>query len=228
MLIEPAMTNIGIVLPGAGYHQALRDLTKRSGTLLVIDETHTVCAGPGGAARAYNLEPDFLTIGKTIGGGIPAAAYGFTEAVRDRILAAMPPQSDVGGVGGTLAGNVLSLAAIRATLGEVLTEAAFAHMISLGALRGRCRGRHLRPCPALERHPPRLPRGVLAAPRARPDRREGGRRGRCRARPIPPPLCPESGNPHDSPSTTWRSCARTRPTPTSTAIRRSSRRPCLR
>jgi glutamate-1-semialdehyde 2,1-aminomutase len=132
VLIEPALTNIGIVLPEAGYHQALRDLTKRHGTLLVIDETHTICAGPGGYTRAYDLEPDFLTIGKTIGGGIPAAAYGFSEAVRDRILAAMPPQSDVGGVGGTLAGNVLSLAAIRVTLSEVLTEAAFAHMISLG------------------------------------------------------------------------------------------------
>ncbi len=132
VLIEPALTNIGIVLPEPGYHEALRDLTKRHGTLLVIDETHTICAGPGGYTRAHDLEPDFLTIGKTIGGGIPAAAYGFSETVRDRILAAMPPQTDVGGVGGTLAGNVLSLAAIRATLGDVLTEEAFARMISLG------------------------------------------------------------------------------------------------
>ena len=132
VLIEPALTNIGIVLPEPGYHEALRDLTKRHGTLLVIDETHTICAGPGGYTRAYDLDPDFLTIGKTIGGGIPAAAYGFSEAVRDRILAAMPPQTDVGGIGGTLAGNVLSLAAIRATLGDVLTEEAFERMISLG------------------------------------------------------------------------------------------------
>jgi glutamate-1-semialdehyde 2,1-aminomutase len=132
VLIEPALTNIGIVLPEPGYHEALRDLTKRHGTLLVIDETHTICAGPGGYTRVYDLEPDFLTIGKTIGGGIPAAAYGFSETVRDRILAAMPPQTDVGGIGGTLAGNVLSLAAIRATLGGVLTEEAFARMISLG------------------------------------------------------------------------------------------------
>ena len=132
VLIEPALTNIGIILPEPGYHEALRDLTKRHGTLLVIDETHTICAGPGGYTRAYDLEPDFLTIGKTIGGGIPAAAYGFSESVRDRILAAMPPQTDVGGIGGTLAGNVLSLAAIRATLGDVLAEEAFSRMISLG------------------------------------------------------------------------------------------------
>jgi hypothetical protein len=87
--------------------QALREATRRHGTLLVIDETHTICAGPGGYTRAHGLEPDFLTIGKTIGGGVPAAAYGFTEEVRDRSLAAMPPQTDVGGIGGTLAGNAL-------------------------------------------------------------------------------------------------------------------------
>jgi glutamate-1-semialdehyde 2,1-aminomutase len=131
VLVEPALTNIGIVLPEAGYHDALRELTRRHGTLLVIDETHTICAGPGGYTRAYELEPDFLTIGKTIG-GVPAAAYGFSEEVRDRILAAMPPQTDVGGIGGTLAGNALSLAAIRACLDRVLTEEAFARMIALG------------------------------------------------------------------------------------------------
>lgn len=132
VLAEPALTNIGIVLPEPGYHEALRELTCRHGTLLVIDETHTISAGPGGYTRAHGLEPDFLTIGKTIGGGIPVAAYGFTDDVRDRVLAAMPPQSDVGGIGGTLAGNALSLAAVRATLGEVLTEEAFERMIALG------------------------------------------------------------------------------------------------
>jgi glutamate-1-semialdehyde 2,1-aminomutase len=133
VLAEPALTNIGIVPPQPGYHEALRELTRRHGTLLIIDETHTLCAGPGGYTRAHGLEPDLLTVGKAIAGGIPAAAYGFSEEVAERIEAAMPDEtSDVGGVGGTLAGNVLSLAAMRATLGEVLTDAAFARMIELG------------------------------------------------------------------------------------------------
>jgi glutamate-1-semialdehyde 2,1-aminomutase len=134
VLAEPALTNIGIVPPRDGYHEALRALTRRHGTLLVIDETHTLCAGPGGYTAAHGLEPDLLTVGKAIAGGIPAAAYGFSEEVATRIEASIPDeQSDVGGVGGTLAANVLSLAAMRATLGEVLTEDAFARMIELGA-----------------------------------------------------------------------------------------------
>jgi len=133
VLAEPALTNIGIVPPADGYHGALRELTRRHGTLLIIDETHTLCAGPGGYTLAHGLEPDVLTVGKAIAGGIPAAAYGFTDDVAARIEAAIPDeQSDVGGIGGTLAGNVLSLAATRATLGKVLTDAAFAHMIELG------------------------------------------------------------------------------------------------
>jgi glutamate-1-semialdehyde 2,1-aminomutase len=133
VLAEPALTNIGIVPPEPGYHEALRELTRRHGTLLVIDETHTICAGPGGYTAAHGLQPDLLTIGKPIAGGIPAAAYGFTEELAARVEAAIPEEvSDVGGVGGTLAANVLSLAAMRATLGEVLTEDAFAHMIALG------------------------------------------------------------------------------------------------
>jgi glutamate-1-semialdehyde 2,1-aminomutase len=134
VLAEPALTNIGIVPPQPGYHEALREATRRHGTLLIIDETHTLCAGPGGYTRAHGLDPDLLTVGKAIAGGIPAAAYGFSEEVAARIEAAIPDeQSDVGGVGGTLAGNVLSFAAMRATLGEVLTETAFARMIELGA-----------------------------------------------------------------------------------------------
>ena len=131
-LFEPALTNVGIVLPEAGYHLAVRELTRKYGTLLINDETHTICAGPGGYTGAHGLEPDFVTIGKTIGGGIPAAAYGFTEEIGDRIHAAIEREdSDVGGVGGTLAGNALSLAAIRYTLAEVLTEEAFGRMIPL-------------------------------------------------------------------------------------------------
>jgi glutamate-1-semialdehyde 2,1-aminomutase len=121
------------VLPEPGFHEALRDATRRHGTLLVIDETHTLCAGPGGYTAAHRLDPDVLTVGKAIGGGIPSAAYGFTEEVAARIDASIAvDDSDVGGVGGTLAANVLSLAAMRATLGEVLTADAFARMIALG------------------------------------------------------------------------------------------------
>jgi glutamate-1-semialdehyde 2,1-aminomutase len=132
VLAEPAMTNVGIVHPQPGYHQALRELTRKHGTLLIIDETHTICSGPGGFTREQNLEPDVLVFGKAIGGGIPGAAYGFSQEVADRIAAAHNLEDcDVGGIGGTLAGNALSLAAMRATLTKVLTKEAFARMIPL-------------------------------------------------------------------------------------------------
>jgi glutamate-1-semialdehyde aminotransferase len=132
VLVEPALTNIGIVLADDGYHDGLRALTRETGTLLVIDETHTLCCGPGGYTGVAGLEPDFLTIGKPIGGGVPIGAYGFTDEVAARILEhTVPVAADVGGVGGTLAGNALSLAAARATLTEVLTDEAFARMVAL-------------------------------------------------------------------------------------------------
>jgi glutamate-1-semialdehyde 2,1-aminomutase len=132
VLAEPAMTNVGIVHPQPGYHQALREFTRKHGTLLVIDETHTICAGPGGFTRAENLEPDILVFGKAIGGGIPGAAYGFSQEVAERIVAKHELENcDVGGIGGTLAGNALSLAAMRATLTEVLTKKAFDRMIPM-------------------------------------------------------------------------------------------------
>ena len=110
----------------------MRDLCSKYGTLLVIDETHTICAGPGGYTKRYDLEPDLLTIGKTLGAGVPSAAYGMTQGVADQVIAGtMWHEADVGGVGGTLAGNALSLAAMRATLGEVLTDEAFARMEEL-------------------------------------------------------------------------------------------------
>jgi glutamate-1-semialdehyde 2,1-aminomutase len=134
VLAEPALTNIGIVLPAPGLHDALRALTREHGALLVIDETHTICAGPGGATRAWGLEPDLLTIGKPIGGGVPAAAYGMTAALAaDTTGAVAQSQGSDSGIGGTLSGNALALAAIRATLGEVLTDTAFAAMDALGA-----------------------------------------------------------------------------------------------
>ncbi len=132
VMIEPALTNVGIVLPEPGYLDAVRELTRRTGTLLLIDETHTICAGPGGYTRVHGLEPDILVIGKAIGGGIPVGTYGMTAALAERAAARMTLEdADVGGIGGTLAGNALSLAAVRATLGEVLTDEAFARMIPL-------------------------------------------------------------------------------------------------
>ncbi|SEE97689.1 glutamate-1-semialdehyde 2,1-aminomutase [Streptomyces sp. 3213] len=132
VLMEPALTNIGIVLPEPGYLAAVRELTRKHGTLLIIDETHTFSAGPGGCTAAWDLEPDLLTIGKAIGGGIPAGAYGLSAELADRLLGrADLDLVDMGGVGGTLAGNALSVAAMRATLEHVLTDEAFAHMAKL-------------------------------------------------------------------------------------------------
>ena len=126
VLAEPAMTNIGIILPEPGYHDALRELTRRTDTLLIIDETHTICAGPGGYTAAFGLRPDMLTLGKPLASGVPAAIYGFTQEVADRFWAMLKlDEADIGGVGGTLAGNALSIAAMRATLEHVFTPLAF-------------------------------------------------------------------------------------------------------
>jgi glutamate-1-semialdehyde 2,1-aminomutase len=130
VLMEPALTNIGIVLPEPGYLEGVRELTRRHGTLLIIDETHTFSAGPGGATAAWGLEPDVLVVGKAIGGGIPCGAYGLSEELAERAEGRSDLDLvDMGGVGGTLAGNPLSVAAMRATLEHVLTDQAFAHMI---------------------------------------------------------------------------------------------------
>jgi glutamate-1-semialdehyde 2,1-aminomutase len=132
VLAEPALTNIGIVLPDPGFHDALRTVCDRTGTLLIIDETHTISAGPGGCTAAWGLRPDVVTIGKAIAGGIPIGAYGVSAELGARIEALDDADLvDVGGVGGTLAGNALSLAAARATLQEVLTAAAFDAMMAL-------------------------------------------------------------------------------------------------
>lgn len=132
VLMEPAMTNMGIVLPDDGYLAGVRALTRAAGTLLINDETHTLSAGPGGCTAAWGLEPDIVTLGKAIGGGIPAAAYGISAEVAARLDARTDLDLvDTGGVGGTLAGNALSLAAVRATLTEVLTPEAFTRMTGL-------------------------------------------------------------------------------------------------
>ncbi len=135
LLMEPALTNIGIVLPEPGFMDEVRRLCDEHGTLLVIDETHTLSAGPGGCTAAWGLSPDAVTLGKSIGGGVPIGAYGVTADLADRIASQQDADyEDTGGVGGTLAGNALSLAAARATLGEVLTDEAFERMVRL---RGR-------------------------------------------------------------------------------------------
>ncbi|MHB1166283.1 MAG: transaminase [Candidatus Nanopelagicales bacterium] len=134
LIMEPALTNIGIVLPEPGFLEAVRAACTRHGTLLLIDETHTISAGPGGCTAAWGLRPDILVIGKSIGGGIPSGAFGITDGIANALNDHEGADLiDTGGVGGTLAGNVLSTAAMRATLGEVLTDAAFDHMVALGA-----------------------------------------------------------------------------------------------
>jgi glutamate-1-semialdehyde 2,1-aminomutase len=132
VLAEPALTNIGIVLPDEHFHESLRELTRGTGTLLAIDETHTMSAGPGGCTEAWDLEPDIVTIGKAIGGGMPVAAFGVSADLSGRISTRTGADyEDTGGIGGTLAGNALSLAAARATLEHVLTDEAYARTIPL-------------------------------------------------------------------------------------------------
>src|SRR4051812_14739174 len=132
LLMEPALTNIGIVLPDDGYLAGVREVTRKHGVLLVNDETHTICAGPGGATAAWGLDPDFVVVGKPIGGGIPSAAYGMTAEIADQLSGPMlGHEIDVAGVGGTLTANALALAAIRATLSTCLREEDFAVAVPL-------------------------------------------------------------------------------------------------
>jgi len=133
ILMEPAMTNVGIVLPKEGYLKEVEKLAKQFGALLIIDETHTISVGAGGMTGQLSLSPDFLTIGKAIGGGFPTGAFGMTQQVADSIKKMVELEViDTGGIGGTLAANALSLAAMRATLSKVLTKENFERMIKLG------------------------------------------------------------------------------------------------
>src|SRR5215510_11638011 len=132
VLAEPVMTNISIIHPETGYHDALRELTRKYGTYLIIDETHTICTGPGGFTAKFGLQPDFLTIGKPLAGGVPVAVYGFTEEVSKAFTERLDvDDADVGGIGGTLAGNALSIAAMKATLQHVLTSDFYRQAIAL-------------------------------------------------------------------------------------------------
>jgi glutamate-1-semialdehyde 2,1-aminomutase len=132
ILAEPAMTNVGIILPDMDYWKHARELARRYGAIFIADETHTICAGPGGCTAEWKLDPDMLVFGKAIGSGIPGATYGCSQEVAHRISARIHLEDcDVGGIGGTLAGNALSLAAMRATLENILTSENFAKMIPL-------------------------------------------------------------------------------------------------
>lgn len=132
VLMEPALTNIGIVLPKDGYVQGVRELTRKYDALLIIDETHTICAGPGGCTREWSIDPDFVVIGKTIGGGIPVAAYGMSAKIARRLEALMVGHDlDVSGVGGTLTGSALAMSAMKATLSSSLLENDFEQTIGL-------------------------------------------------------------------------------------------------
>jgi glutamate-1-semialdehyde 2,1-aminomutase len=136
VLCEPAMTNIGMVLPDPGYHAELRRLTRERGTLLIIDETHTISTGPGGYTRVFGLEPDVFVLGKPVAGGIPCAVFGVSEAVAAGMRAAQERAARGGGhghsgMGTTLSANAFTLHAVRANLSEVMTDAAYAHMIPL-------------------------------------------------------------------------------------------------
>ncbi len=133
ILMEPAMTNVGIVLPEDGYLHKVGELAKKYGAIWIIDETHTISVGAGGMTKDLGLKPDFLTIGKAIGGGIPTGTFGMTHEIAAQIAKRVELDViDTGGIGGTLAGNALSLASMRATLSQVLTPAAFESMIALG------------------------------------------------------------------------------------------------
>jgi glutamate-1-semialdehyde 2,1-aminomutase len=134
VLAEPVMTNVGMVLPQPGFWEAAQQLIKRHGTLLVIDETHTISSGPGGYARAHGMQPDALVVGKPISGGVPCAVYGFTEELARRVEHAKrsaPPGHS--GIGTTLSANMFAMAAMRANLEEVMTEDAYRHMFTLAA-----------------------------------------------------------------------------------------------
>jgi glutamate-1-semialdehyde 2,1-aminomutase len=131
-LMEPAMTNRGIILPDPNYHDALREITRRYGTLLIIDETHTICCGIGGYTAAHGLDPDIITMGKPLASGVPIAAFGISQYVADRVMERiLSDGTDESGLGGTLTGNALAVSAMRATLEKVITKKNFDKMLPI-------------------------------------------------------------------------------------------------
>jgi glutamate-1-semialdehyde 2,1-aminomutase len=134
VITEPVLTNSAMVLPEPGFHDGLRRLTREAGTLLLIDETHTISTGPGGYTARYGLDPDLFVCGKPIAGGIPASVWGFSDAVAAALDAARLASPGFSGMGTTLSANPLALAAMRATLSEVMTDAAYEHMLRLAGV----------------------------------------------------------------------------------------------
>jgi glutamate-1-semialdehyde 2,1-aminomutase len=138
VLTEPAITNnIGLLLPDVGFHDELRRITRETGTLLAIDETHTQVTGPGGLTRQWNLQPDLVTIGKSIAGGLPFGAWGMTDEIADVLVQRKGPdgeRANLVATGGTIFGNALAMAAARAVMSEILTPEAYAHTQRLGAM----------------------------------------------------------------------------------------------
>jgi len=132
VITEPVMTNSCMVLPEPGFHEQLREVTRKYGTLLLIDETHTISTGPGGYTRGYGLEPDLFVLGKPIAGGVPASVWGMTEEVAARWQAYLETKEPgYSGMGTTLSANPLQFAAMRAMLEDVMTEEAYEHMEEL-------------------------------------------------------------------------------------------------
>jgi glutamate-1-semialdehyde 2,1-aminomutase len=136
VLTEPALTNnFGLILPDPGFHATLRELTRATGTLLAYDETHTQVVGPGGLTAMWKLQPDFVTSGKSIAGGVPFGAWGMTDAIAELLTQSKGldgERSNLVAIGGTLFGNALSFAAAKATMLEILTPEAYARTQRLG------------------------------------------------------------------------------------------------
>ncbi len=122
LLCEPVMTNIGMVLPQAGFLQAAFALAREHGALVILDETHTLSSGLGGYGRVHNLDVDALVCGKAIAGGVPCAVYGFSAALHARIEKFKATRSaGHSGMGTTLAANPLATSALLAAMRELLT-----------------------------------------------------------------------------------------------------------
>jgi glutamate-1-semialdehyde 2,1-aminomutase len=139
ILCEPALTNIGMVLPEPGFLARVRELSRQAGTLLIVDETHTLSTGPGGCTRAWQLQPDFLTVGKAIAGGVPCAVYGCSAEMAQAMHLARAHSREMAeghghsGMGTTLSANALAMHCLRANLEQVMTDAAYAHMLARAA-----------------------------------------------------------------------------------------------
>jgi len=137
LLCEPAMTNIGMVLPDPGFLQKCRELTRKYGALLIIDETHTISTGIGGCTKLWNLDPDFFVVGKPIAGGVPCGIFGCSADMAEKMLASrQKAQEDShghghSGMGTTLSANALAMHCMRANLEQVMTQAAYDHMLPL-------------------------------------------------------------------------------------------------